>query len=210
VKENEIQDELTSIRSMMERSSKFISLSGLSGVLAGVYALIGAGLAYYVLYYKDAFMISRSNIPGLIPDVSAKAEKLIMIAIIVLLLSVTTGIVLTIRKAKKKGQPVWGNTSRQLLFNMAVPLFTGGALMLVLLNRGYFGVIASASLIFYGLALVNASIFSFKDVRYLGICDIFLGLLAGLLPGYGLLFWAIGFGVLHIVYGSIMYIKYDR
>jgi hypothetical protein len=210
VKENEIQDELTSIRSLMERSSKFISLSGLSGVLAGIYALIGAGLAYYILYYKDAFMISRSDIPGVIADIPDKTEKLVMIAVVVLLLSIVTGVVLTIRKAKKKGQRVWGNSSRQLLFNMAVPLFTGGALMLVLINRGYFGVVASASLIFYGLALVNASVFTFKDVRYLGICDIFLGLLAGLLPGYGLLFWAIGFGVLHIVYGSIMYLKYDR
>lgn len=210
MKENEIQDELTSIRSLMERSSKFISLSGLSGVLAGIYALIGAGLAYYILYYKDAFMISRSDIPGVIADIPDKTEKLVMIAVVVLLLSIVTGVVLTIRKAKKKGQRVWGNSSRQLLFNMAVPLFTGGALMLVLINRGYFGVVASASLIFYGLALVNASVFTFKDVRYLGICDIFLGLLAGLLPGYGLLFWAIGFGVLHIVYGSIMYLKYDR
>jgi predicted lysophospholipase L1 biosynthesis ABC-type transport system permease subunit len=203
VKENEIQDELTSIRTMMERSSKFISLSGLSGVLAGVYALIGAAAAYFILYYSaisDRMEIYKTD----------PVPALFIIALIVLIASIATGVVLTIRKAKKKGQPVWGNTSRQLLFNMAVPLFTGGALMLILINRGYFGVVASASLVFYGLALVNASIFSFKDVRYLGICDIFLGLLAGLLPGYGLLFWAIGFGVLHIVYGSIMYIKYDR
>ena len=210
MKENEIQDELTSIRSMMERSSKFISLSGLSGVLAGVYALIGAALAYNIIYGSGGFFSYREYVMADVDRSPARLFTLILIALAVLIASVATGIVLTIRKAKKKGQPVWGNTSRQLLFNMAVPLFTGGALMLVLMNRGYFGVIASASLIFYGLALVNASIFSFKDVRYLGICDIFLGLLAGLLPGYGLLFWAIGFGVLHIVYGSIMYIKYDR
>jgi hypothetical protein len=210
VKENEIQDELTSIRSMMERSSKFISLSGLSGVLAGIYALIGAALAYNIIYGSGGFFSYREYVMADVDQSPARLFTLILIALAVLIASVITGIVLTIRKAKKKGQPVWGNTSRQLLFNMAVPLFTGGALMLVLINRGYFGVIASASLIFYGLALVNASIFSFKDVRYLGICDIFLGLLAGLLPGYGLLFWAIGFGVLHIVYGSIMYLKYDR
>jgi hypothetical protein len=210
VEEKEIQDELTSIRSLMERSSKFISLSGLSGVLAGIYALIGAAMAYYILYYEDVFSINRTGLPDLVPDVSSITGRLMIIAIVVLLLSVTTGFLLTQRKAKKKGQSVWGNTSRQLLFNMAVPLFTGGALMLVLINRGYFGVVASASLIFYGLALVNASIFTFKDVRYLGFCDIFLGLLAGLFPGYGLFFWAFGFGVLHIVYGSIMYIKYDR
>jgi hypothetical protein len=210
VKENEIQDELTSIRSLMERSSKFISLSGLSGVLAGIYALIGAALGYKIIYGSGGFFSYREYVMADVNRQPMSLYTLILIALAVLIASIVTGVVLTFRKAKKKGQPVWGNTSRQLLFNMVVPLFTGGALMLVLINRGYFGVVASASLIFYGLALVNASIFTFKDVRYLGICDIFLGLLAGLLPGYGLLFWAIGFGVLHIVYGSIMYLKYDR
>ncbi|MFA6249853.1 MAG: hypothetical protein WC615_23165 [Mucilaginibacter sp.] len=210
MKENEIQDELTSIRSLMERSSKFISLSGLSGVLAGIYALIGAALGYKIIYGSGGFFSYREYVMADVNRQPMSLYTLILIALAVLVASIVTGVALTFRKAKKKGQPVWGNTSRQLLFNMAVPLFTGGALMLVLINRGYFGVVASASLIFYGLALVNASIFTFKDVRYLGICDIFLGLLAGLLPGYGLLFWAIGFGVLHIVYGSIMYLKYDR
>ena len=210
MKENDIQDELTSIRSLMERSSKFISLSGLSGVLAGIYALIGAALAYKIIYGGGNFFSYRQYV---MTDVDRSPETLfhlILIALAVLVASVITGIVLTMRKADKKGQSVWGNTSRQLLFSMAVPLITGGALMLVLINRGYYGIVAPASLIFYGLALVNAGNFTFKDVRYLGICDIFLGLLAGLLPGYGLLFWAIGFGVLHMVYGSIMYFKYDR
>lgn len=210
MKENEIQDELTSIRSLMERSSKFISLSGLSGVLAGMYALIGAALGYKIIYGSGGFFSYREYVMADVNRQPMSLYTLILIALVVLVASIVTGVVLTFRKAKKKGQPVWGNTSRQLLFNMAVPLFTGGALILILINRGYFGVVASTSLIFYGLALVNASIFTFKDVRYLGICDIFLGLLAGLLPGYGLLFWAIGFGVLHIVYGSIMYLKYDR
>jgi len=91
-----------------------------------------------------------------------------------------------------------------------VPLFTGGALILILIWRGYFGVVAPASLIFYGLALINASSITFKDIHYLGISDILLGLLAAIMPGYGLIFWVIGFGLLHIVYGSVMYFKYDR
>jgi hypothetical protein len=211
VKEQDIQDELVSIRSMMERSSKFISLSGLSGILSGVYALIGAGLAYNLIYSGDGFFYTRDYL--IANDNITQVEllsKLIIIALVVLALSLATGLLLTVRKAKQKGQPVWGSISRQLLFNMVVPLIAGGVLMLILLSRGYLGIVASASLIFYGIALVNASNFTFKDVRYLGICEILLGLLAALLPGYGLLFWAIGFGVLHIVYGSIMYLKYDR
>ena len=81
---------------------------------------------------------------------------------------------------------------------------------MVLVYRGYYGVVAPASLIFYGLALIGASNFTFTDVRFLGLCDVALGLIAACLPGYGLVFWALGFGVLHIVYGSVMYFKYDR
>ena len=209
MKENEIQDQLHSIRSMMERSSKFISLSGLSGILAGVYALIGAGFAYQILYSGNE--ISNADYTGehgLGYTINILGiTQLFVIALAVLLSSLLTGIILTMRKAKRNGQHVWGSVSRQLLFNMAVPLVAGGLLMLILLSRGYYGIIAPSSLLFYGLALVNASNFTFNDVRYLGIGEILLGLLAALLPGYGLLFWAIGFGALHIVYGSIMYFK---
>jgi len=207
MKEEEIQDELMSIRKLMERSSKFISLSGLSGILAGVYALIGAGLAYNELY--AGFGRHRHNIHYRILE-DVEALYLLFIAVAVLLVSILTGIFLTFRKAKQNGQPVWGNTSRALLFNMGVPLLSGGGLILVLLFRGHYGIIAPTSLIFYGLALVGASNFTFTDVKYLGLCEIVLGLIAACLPGYGLLFWAIGFGLLHIVYGSMMYLKYDR
>lgn len=210
MKENDIQNDLTSIRSMMERSSKFISLSGLSGVLAGIYALIGAVWAYTIDYGTGGFFSYRDYVIENVPASPERLVKLIVIAISVLVASVTTGIILTFRKAKQKGQSVWGRTSRQLLYNMCVPLFTGGALILILIWRGYFGVVAPASLIFYGLALINASSITFKDIHYLGISDILLGLLAAIMPGYGLIFWVIGFGLLHIVYGSVMYFKYDR
>jgi len=203
----EIEEELVSIRSMMERSSKFISLSGLSGILAGVYALIGAGFAYNDLYngigrhhYNPHYRI--------VEDI--EAAYLMILAILVLTASLLTGFILTKRKAKRNSQPIWGKVSRSLLLHLATPLITGGILIIVLINRGYFGVAAPASLIFYGLALVSASNFTYKDVRYLGLCEIVLGLIAACLPGFGLLFWAIGFGVLHIIYGSLMYFKYDK
>ncbi len=204
MKEKEIQDDIASIRSLMERSSKFISLSGLSGILAGVYALTGAAAAFYLIreplnYQQIPFLHLVSILPYLIG-----------IALIVLIASLATGVLLTYRKAKKKGQPIWGKTSRDLLFNMAVPLVTGGLLILILLYRGYFGIVAPTSLIFYGLALLAAGNFTFSDVKVLGIAEIILGLITACLPGYGLLFWTIGFGVLHIVYGWVTYIKYDR
>ena len=206
MEEKEIYTELNSIRNLMERSAKFISLSGLSGILAGVYALIGAGLGYYIVYgpygglqYRNYYVTEKEII-----------WQLFFIALAVLLLSLTTGILLTLKKAGKKGQNVWNPSSKKLLINMSIPLFTGGLFILILLLRGYYGVIAPASLLFYGLALVAASHYTFEDVKWLGILEIILGLLATLMPGYGIVFWSLGFGVLHIIYGSIMHFKYDR
>ncbi len=207
---NEIQNDLASIRNLMERSSKFISLSGLSGVLAGVYALVGAALAYNLLYKGDWRIYIIPTESGFSLFNNSIVVQLLLIAAVVLVLSVGTGVYLSYKKAKRNGQPLLGRVSRELLFNMNVPLLAGGGLMLILLYRGYFGTIAPASLIFYGLAFIGASNFTFTDVKFLGLCEVILGLLAACFPGYGLVFWALGFGVLHIVYGSVMYFKYDR
>lgn len=202
MKDKNIEDELASIRSIMERSSKFISLSGLSGIMAGIYALIGAAIAYKLIYIDQ--------IDPAYPGYTLREARLFSVALLVLLLAMGTGVFLSYRKAKKRGESLWSPTTRSLLFNSALPLVTGGIFMLIMLARGYYGIIAPASLIFYGLAVISGSHYTFTDVKYLGILEIVLGLVAALFPGYGLMFWALGFGVLHIIYGSIMYFKYDR
>jgi hypothetical protein len=197
---------------LMERSSKFISLSGLSGVLAGIYALIGAYIAHGLLNQAPAYHLSFGGdiYNGPKDNTIAVLAPLIFIALAVLIASILTGVVLSYRKAQKNNQLFWSKTSRELLFNMIVPLIAGGLLMIIFIARGYYGIVAPASLIFYGLALVGAGNFTFSAIRSLGICEIILGLIAALYPGYGLYFWAIGFGVLHIIYGSVMYLKYDK
>ncbi|MEO6520388.1 MAG: hypothetical protein ABIN91_01815 [Mucilaginibacter sp.] len=210
MKDQNIEDELVSIRSLMERSSKFISLSGLSGIMAGVYALIGAAIAYHIVYSSTGWFTSRDVV---VDNITAHMETivhLLLVAIAVLIAAMATGIFLSVKKAKRKSQSIWSSTTRSLLFNSAIPLATGGLFMLIMLSRGYYGVVAPASLIFYGLAVISGSHYTFTDVKYLGILQIILGLIAALYPGYGLIFWALGFGVLHIIYGSIMYFKYDR
>lgn len=191
---------ISEIRSMMERSSRFISLSGLSGVFAGVFALIGAYLAYdkFSLYFLGE--IGYSNV----------VTHLFIVAILVLFASISVGIFLTIRNSRKKGIKTWDTTSQRLLINLLIPLATGGLFCLILLYHEDIGMLAPSTLIFYGLALVNASKYTLNDIRYLGICEIVLGLIALLYIGYGLIFWALGFGVLHIVYGTVMYLKYER
>jgi hypothetical protein len=195
---------LSDIRSMMERSSRFISLSGLSGVIAGVFALIGAYAAHskIVAYFeqggRDAATFEET------------VRFLIIDAGLVLFLSVLTGCILTIRNSKKKGLRTWDSTARRLLINLAIPLVAGGCFCIALIYHGVIGLVAPATLIFYGLSLINASKYTFNDIRYLGGCEIVIGLVACFYPGYGLYFWALGFGVMHIIYGSVMYFKYER
>lgn len=207
--EKHLQD-LASIRSLMERSSRFISLSGLSGVFAGSYALIGAALAYFYLdfgiqeyYYKKAYL----------PDGSLNTDFLTFFfldGLFVLVASLVTGMLFTMRRARKKGQTIWDAVAMRMLINLLIPLGTGGIFCLILLHHHKVELLAPATLLFYGLALLNASKYTLNDIRYLGLSEIVLGLLASYFAGYGLLFWSIGFGVLHIIYGLSMYMKYER
>lgn len=198
----DIQD----IKQMMTQSSRFISLSGLSGILAGTYSLIGAWFAYRTIYFDNSTMGSYRN---LVISYDA-VVRLFIIAATVILLSVITGIVLSFRKAQKANESLWNPTSKRLLINFLIPLLTGGFFILFLIEKEILSLIAPLMLIFYGMACLNASKYTIGDVRYLGITLIILGLLSTWFLGYGLLFWALGFGVCHIVYGALMYFKYDR
>ena len=70
--------------------------------------------------------------------------------------------------------------------------------------------VAPTCLAFYGLALINGSKYTLSDIKYLGLLEVALGCICLFIPGYGLLFWAIGFGALHVLYGIIMWNKYDK
>lgn len=205
MQEKDVYADLASIRNLMERSSKFISLSGLSGVLAGIYALAGAFGAYLLIKNHAWF-----NLDGRYEKEPDILMQLFMIALAVLLLSIVTSYWLTMRKAKRRNENVWNPVSKRLLVASGIPFLTGGLFIGIMLLKGDYIAIASACLIFYGLALVAGSQYTFNEVKWLGICEILLGLLALIFPGYGLILWGIGFGLLHILYGSIMHYKYER
>jgi len=211
MKENNQQPNQTlrDIKQLMERSSRFISLSGLSGIAAGICALIGAWFAAHMLHatpFRNNYntVITRSEGDRLI------ILQLTGLAIIVFVAASLSAFYLTYQKARKNKLPIWDHTSRRLFINMIIPLAAGAVFIIGMLEYNEWRFVAPACLIFYGLALVNASKYTVGDIRYLGYCEIILGLINMYFIGYGLIFWAAGFGALHIFYGSLMWWKYDR
>ena len=204
--EKDYLQDISEIRSIMEKSSRFISLSGLSGILAGVYALIGAFIAHKLVYTSETVIYTQL----VVRDVRGNLVSLIVIALSILVLTIGTGIYLTKRKASKDGVKSWDKTTKRLLINLFIPLIVGGILVVIFYQQGLIGMIAPVTLIFYGVGLINASHYTYRDIRFLGISEVILGLIASAVIGYGLLIWAIGFGVLHIIYGAMMYFKYER
>lgn len=204
---NKSHEDIDAIRAIMERSTRFLSLSGLSGIFAGLIAIAGSVAAI--------FLILNGNIDGNFPDLTSgesagMAQLLFIDALLILTLAVAFALLLSYRKASRQGVSIWTPVSRRLLVNLAIPLVAGGLFIFLLYERGVFGLVIPSMLIFYGLALVNAGKFTFSEIFYLGILEIITGLTAGLIPFYGIFLWIFGFGLLHIVYGLIMFRKYDR
>ena len=199
---------LKDIRKMMDRSSRFISLSGLSGVFAGFIALIGA---YFANDEIDKFINGRGYSFGVEGEMNLE-YNLIKLALIILFVALAGGILFTYRKSQRNNLPIWDKTSKSLIINLFTPLVAGGLFIIALLlnHPNTYSIIAPTCLIFYGLALINASKYTYSDIRYLGYLEVFLGLVCMFYVGYGLIFWAVGFGVLHIIYGLVMYFKYEK
>jgi len=200
-------DALKDIRQMMQRSSRFISLSGLSGIAAGLWALIGAYLAYdRIEEYYRSYNDEGYNSLGF----QKLKLSLFILAAIVLAASLISAFYFTWRRAGKNKMPLWDYTSKMLAVNMLVPLITGGLFIIAMLQHNEWRFIAPACLIFYGLSLLNASKYTLSEIRYLGLCEMVLGLINTQFLGYSLYFWAVGFGVLHIIYGFAMWWKYEK
>jgi len=208
---NKHLENLTEIRSLMEQSSRFISLSGLSGIIAGILALIGAFAAflYFDYNYYTPLMFDKIFASSAYPTTDFLIF-LFLDAGLVFILALGAAILLTTRKAKKQNSKIWTKPVKMMITELAIPLLTGGFFTIVLLYYGEIYLLAPSTLIFYGLSLVAASKYTLKHIRYLGISEILLGIISCFIPGYGMISWAIGFGVFHIIYGIIMYNKYDR
>jgi hypothetical protein len=215
-------DTLRDIKQMMEQSSRFISLSGLSGVAAGCCALVGAWFAYRMMdadnyayavdgtRYRTEQYSTAKNTGNTVTLPELISSPLFQIAAITFIAALIFAFLFTYLRSRKTSTPLWGHVSKRLMLNVSIPMIVGGIYLWKMIQQGAFGLIAPGCLIFYGLALVNASKYTLREVRYLGFCQVCLGIISLWFIGYGIFFWAIGFGVLHIIYGIVMWWKYEK
>lgn len=212
--ENKPTQALEEIKQMMDRSSRFISLSGWSGIAAGICALAAAWIAHQkISQYTFENGTPYNDMQGTYIFKDAHlllANQLLLIGILTFIAAFFFAFLFTWLRSRKTGIPVWGFTARKVMVHLAVPMLVGALLIWRITDLGVYGLVAPACLIFYGLALINASKFTLSEVRYLGYLQLLLGVINLWALGYGLYFWAAGFGVLHILYGIVMWNKYER
>lgn len=211
--QNDPRSDLAHIRSLMERSTRFISLSGLSGVFAGVVALGGAWVAqHHVAGHlgSPSDELTYGAVRYALMEGDSLMVTLLFDAVVVLAVALLGAFWFTWRRSKRMGQGLWDGSAQRLMWNLSIPLVAGGIVCLALMYHGLPGLVAPATLVFYGLALFNASKYTLDEIRWLALSELALGVVATFWIGAGLMFWALGFGVLHIVYGGLMWVRHER
>jgi hypothetical protein len=207
-KTKERLEAIKEMRNLMERSSRFLSLSGLAGVAVGIIALMGVFAFFLRLdispwepVHPDVLFATAAE------GVISNLDFMLKDAMLILACSLAVGIWMSANRARKNKHSLWDAPAKRLLINLMIPLLSGGILCLIFIDKGLSPYLASLTLIFYGLALVNASKYSLDEIRNLGLLEILCGLLAAWEPKYGVLIWGIGFGLLHIGYGLLIHSK---
>lgn len=202
---NDIRD----IRNLMQDSTRFLNLSGVSAILVGVYACIGAYMAYIILGSNS--INHFSDAPILHVNTPYRLKIMVLLAFIILAACLVSVFGMSYRKARRSGKTLsLTRPMKNLLWNFFLPLLTGGVLCFSAIYQGHYGLTSSIMLIFYGLALINGSKYTYSHTRYLGYAEILLGLLDSFVQGYALIFWVIGFGLFHMVYGLLFYLQIER
>lgn len=196
------QETLREIKQLMEQSTRFLSLSGWSGITAGLSAIIGL---IWFLFKLDQHPFQPISIQNYLIEHPDRLNELLIIATLIFIVAAVGGVLFSWKKSKERSLPFWNSAAQRMLWHLAVPMISGGVVCLTMIHVGQYDLLAPLSLVFYGLAILNASKFTIPQTYYLGITQLLLGLLGCLIPNYGLLIWGIGFGIVHLAYGIIMY-----
>lgn len=201
-------DDIKVIKSIMEQSTRFLSLSGLSGISAGIIAIAGAVTAKFILA-GDVLNDQNASLNFTLTALPVKTLSLLLTdAAVVLVLAISSAFFFSWRKARKSGARIWTPATVRLFLNLSIPLLAGGLFIILSLGRLEGTIVAASTLIFYGLSLVSAAKFTLGEIFWLGVMETITGLVCLVLPEFAFELWVFGFGILHIAYGTFMYLKY--
>lgn len=204
--ESEYIQQISDIRKIITERTKFKALSGISGILAGCYAIIGAWIAYRIIYNSNDILYSKFKAGYYSNDIGL----LFLVAFIVLVASIATGIFFSWKKAKESGEKLFNKVAWKILGHFSIFMLSALVLLIATYLNGYYTLLAPICLLFYGLSLIHVSSFINSEVFGLGLSIVAIGLISLFFPGYGLLCWTLGFGLMHMIYGFMMWYKYDR
>jgi hypothetical protein len=194
--------DIAEVRSLMERSTRFLSLSGLAGVMAGIYALAGVFIVWKAIGFEPTEDVVVAE--------TFSMQHVVLVALGVLILSIGTALLLSSATARKRNESIWNPVAKRVAAHFGLPLITGGLLMLIFLSQDMTRLLIPSSLIFYGIALFSAGPFTFREIKTLGIIQIALGLFSAYAVEYSLLCWAAGFGIAHMIYGIYLHLRYKQ
>ncbi|SDM64313.1 hypothetical protein SAMN05421823_11818 [Catalinimonas alkaloidigena] len=199
-------DTLHEIRQLMERTTRFTSLSGRAGMGVGVCALVG--MAVLGWHFRSHHLSYTQFMQGELPAASVRWVVGVMSGVFIC--AVASTFYFTFRNAQGTGQSLWQRQGQRFWLSLALPLTIGGAFCGALVYHGLFALLAPASLLFYGLALLHSSRYTFRGIRYLGWGEVLLGLASCFWIEQAPWCWTLGFGVLHILYGGTLFYTTER
>ena len=186
----EAYENLRMIRQMMERSTKHSSLSGFSGIIVGLWAIIGVAVTRLAVQPNRAH-----HWLAYIAEFAATWAA-------VLVLSILTDLLVTKRRAALVGKHVFSKLGTHIV-GAAAPGFTAGfVLTMYLLQQQRIGEVYGFWMLSYGLAICAVGLFSVRPVLFLGWAFLLAGAATLFLPhAWGLGMMALSFGGFHIAYG---------
>ncbi|MBQ1408707.1 MAG: hypothetical protein IIY87_03000 [Bacteroidales bacterium] len=201
---NDALRDIKDIRSMMERSSRFLSISGWGVAAVGIIAIVAAWIAYKV--FSDGTLFGYTHYLWAYKTKVAVVGSLILVVFCGMIVFFSSVIM-----ARRRGVKfVFDKTMRRTVLNFSIPLLAGGILCLALVLEGHYGLTSSIMLIFYGLALINCHHFSHPVLGTLGYLELLLGLVDCFTVTHALLLWAVGFGLLHLIFGIYLIVINKR
>ncbi len=182
----EAEENLRVIRQLMERSTKYSTFSGFSGILAGAASITGC-------------LVTRSLSQT---DPAAFRVAFLVTWSLVILFAIGADYLLTKRRAARVGKRVLSRLGKQMFLASAPGLGTGALLTLYFLRHNLLGDIYPVWMLCYGIAVCAVGLFSQREVSYLGAAFLLAGAATLLFcPTFGLPMMAVTFGAFHILYG---------